>query len=276
MKKVEKVLFINQEISPYVPDTSFSLIGRRTPQTIQEAGLQVRTFMPRWGCINERRNQLHEVIRLSGMNIIIDDSDHTLVIKVASIPSVRMQVYFIDNDDYFHRSGMMGAEDGKDYADNAERAVFFARGVLETIKKSHWNPDVIHCHGWISALAPLYIRTAYKDEPAFADSKIVFSVPNDTPHIPLPKNLRDILMFRDANAETIAAKGVDIAAKNIVAQLAMAYSDGFVQINERGGLKTMELAREIGLKILTVADQVNMAESYREFYESLWQEDAED
>ena len=269
MKKVERILFINQEISPYVPDGNFSLLCRRTPQQVQEAGMQVRTFMPRWGCINERRNQLHEVIRLSGMNIIIDDSDHTLVIKVASIPAVRMQVYFIDNDDYFHRAGMMTSEEGKDYADNAERAVFYARGVLETIKKSHWNPDVIHCHGWISALVPLFIRTAYRDEPAFANAKVVFSVPNDTPHIPLAKNLRDILAFRDITAETIAEKGVDLSAKNAIAQLALAYSDGFVQINERGGLKTMELAREKGLQILPAVEPEKLAEKYKEFYEGL-------
>lgn len=269
MKKVEKVLFINQEISPYVPDTSFSLTGCRTPQAMQEHGIQVRTFMPRWGCINERRNQLHEVIRLSGMNIIIDDSDHTLVIKVASIPSARMQVYFIDNDDYFHRSGMMCSDDGKDYADNAERAAFFARGVLETIKKSHWVPDVVHCHGWFAALAPLYIRTAYKDEPAFADAKVVFSVPNDSPHIPSVKNLMSVLAFRDISAEAVTARGVDLTARNVMAQLALAYSDGFVQINERGGLKTMELARQRGLKVLPAAGVVDVSEAYREFYEGL-------
>ena len=160
----KKILFITQEMVPYVDDSAMSLSGRSIPQAVQENGREIRTFMPRWGIINERRNQLHEVIRLSGMNIIIDDTDHPLIIKVASIQSARMQVYFIDNDDYFHHRAMMNDADGSEYEDNAERAIFYARGVLETVKKLRWCPDVIHCHGWMSAIAPLYIRTAYKDE----------------------------------------------------------------------------------------------------------------
>ena len=170
----KKVLFITQEITPYVPDSELSVIGRDLPQAIQDKGREIRTFMPKWGNINERRNQLHEVIRLSGMNLIIDDTDHPLIIKVASIQAARRQVYFIDNDDYFSHRQMTTDEDGNDYDDNGERAIFYARGVLETVKKLRWCPDIIHCHGWISAMVPLYIKKAYNEEPSFSDSKVIF------------------------------------------------------------------------------------------------------
>ena len=147
----KKILFINQEISPYVPDNNLSLMGKDLPQAMQERNHEIRTFMPKWSIINERRGQLHEVIRLSGMNLIIDDTDHPLIIKVASIQSARIQVYFIDNDDYFGKRLMQKDEVGEDYIDNGERAIFFARGVLETVKKLRWVPDIIHCQGWMSA-----------------------------------------------------------------------------------------------------------------------------
>ena len=172
----KKVLFINQEITPYVPETNMSIMGRDLPQKAQEAGLEIRTFMPKWGNINERRGQLHEVIRLSGMNLIIDDTDHPLIIKVASIPQSRIQVYFIDNDDYFTKRQMTTDEAGEEYADNGERAIFFARGVLETVKKLRWTPDIIHCQGWMSAVVPFYIKKAYHEEPSFANTKIVTSL----------------------------------------------------------------------------------------------------
>ena len=174
--KAKKVLFITQEITPYVPESPMSVVGRRLPQKTQEKGREIRTFMPKWGNINERRNQLHEVIRLSGMNLIIDDTDHPLIIKVASIQAARMQVYFIDNDDYFQQRMMAADEEGNEYTDNDQRAIFYARGVLETVKKLRWCPDIIHCHGWMTALIPIYIKTAYREEPWFLDSLVVFSV----------------------------------------------------------------------------------------------------
>lgn len=156
--KNTKVLFISQEITPYLPESEMALIGRNLPQGIQERGKEIRTFMPRYGCINERRNQLHEVIRLSGMNLVIDDTDHPLIIKVASIQSARMQVYFIDNEDYFHRKFTLSDENNAFFEDNDERSIFFARGVLETVKKLRWAPDLIHCHGWISAFVPILVK----------------------------------------------------------------------------------------------------------------------
>ena len=181
MKDPKRVLFVNSEIYPYLPETEISIIGRYLPQGIQESGKEIRTFMPRYGCVNERRNQLHEVIRLSGMNMVIHDIDRPLVIKVASISSARMQVYFIDNDDYFHRKTIYETEDGKFMEDNDERAIFFARGILETVKKLRWKPDIVHCSGWISYLVPLYLKKAYKNDPIFSDAKVVVSLYNEYP-----------------------------------------------------------------------------------------------
>jgi len=188
--KQAKILFISQEITPYLPESEMSKIGRYLPQGIQEKGREIRTFMPKYGSINERRNQLHEVIRLSGMNLIIDDTDHPLIIKVASIQSARMQVYFIDNEDYFHRKSVLADENGDYFKDNDERAIFFARGVLETVRKLRWSPDVVHCHGWITALVPLYLKRSFVDDPLYNSSKIVYSVYNDDFNKPLNKDFK--------------------------------------------------------------------------------------
>lgn len=198
-----KVLFVNQEMLPFLPESNMSTVCRRLPQGIQENGKEIRVFLPRFGVINERRHQLHEVIRLSGMNIIIDDTDHPLIIKVASIQAARMQVYFIDNDDYFKRKSPYGIEEGKFYEDNDERAIFYARGVLETVKKLGWVPDVIHCHGWFSALMPLYLKKFYHDDPHFTDTKIVTSLYNDHFDAELSKKLHKKLQYDNFIGEDI-------------------------------------------------------------------------
>lgn len=179
MKEPVKILFIAQELTPYLLENQMSKLCRELPQYMQEQGCEIRIFMPCYGTINERRNQLHEVQRLSGMNLIIDDNDHPLIIKVATLPSARMQVYFIDNDDYFRRRGTDVDENGKEFADNDDRMIFFARGVLETIKKLRWTPNIIHCHGWMTSLVPLYIHTAYRDDPFFEKAKLVYSAYNN-------------------------------------------------------------------------------------------------
>ncbi|MGN6180715.1 MAG: glycogen/starch synthase [Mucilaginibacter sp.] len=171
-----KLLFVTHEMSPFLELTKISEITRQLPQAMQEKGYEIRILMPRFGNINERRNRLHEVIRLSGMNIIINDNDNPLIIKVASIPSARMQVYFLDNEEYFQRKHVFGDKDGKFYADNDERMIFFCKGALETVKKLGWAPDIIHCHGWMSSLVPAYLKTTYKDDPTFKNSKVVYSI----------------------------------------------------------------------------------------------------
>ncbi len=171
-----KLLFITHEMSPFLELSKISEITRQLPQAMQEKGYEIRILMPRFGNINERRNRLHEVIRLSGMNIIINDNDNPLIIKVASIPAARMQVYFLDNEEYFQRKYVFTDKEGKFYADNDERMIFFCKGALETVKKLGWAPDVIHCHGWMSALVPAYLKTTYKDDPTFKNSKVVYSI----------------------------------------------------------------------------------------------------
>jgi len=193
--KQAKILFISQEITPYLPESEMSMIGRFLPQGIQEKGREIRTFMPRYGSINERRNQLHEVIRLSGMNLIIDDTDHPLIIKVASIQSARMQVYFIDNEDYFHRKHVLKDEKDEYFQDNDERAIFFARGVLETVRKLRWSPDIVHCHGWITALVPVYLKRSFADDPLYNNSRVIYSVYDDEFDKPMRKEFRDKLMI---------------------------------------------------------------------------------
>ena len=155
--KAEKILFITQEINPYVPDSNLTTLGRDIPITALDLNREVRTFMPKWGNINERRNQLHPVQRISGMNLIINDTDYQLIIKVASIVGTRMQVYFIDDDDFFAKRLEECDHDGNEYTDNFQRCVFYARSVLETVKKLRWTPDIVHCQGWISSMVPLYM-----------------------------------------------------------------------------------------------------------------------
>jgi starch synthase len=204
MEKAKKILYLTQEIEPYVSATSLGTISRNLIPAVQETGREVRTFTPKWGHINERRNQLHEVIRLSGMNLIIDDTDHQLIIKVASIAAARIQVYFIDNDDVMKGRLMLEDEKGRLYKDNVERAMFFVRGSLETVKKLRWTPEVIHCQGMMSSLAPYLLKLAYYDEPSYRESRIVYTPTTDLPESPLPKNLSGILSYREADKAALS------------------------------------------------------------------------
>ena len=269
---VKKVLFITQEIVPYVSESAMSSAGRYLPQAIQESGREIRTFMPRWGGINERRNQLHEVIRLSGMNIIIDDTDHPLIIKVASIQAARMQVYFIDNDDYFHKRQMLVDENGEDYPDNVERAIFYARGVLETVKKLRWCPDVIHCFGWMSAVAPLYIKTAYKDDPPFANAKVIYSAYNEKPSSLSVDDFKRCLSFRSVDDAFLSGLDVDFSSPDVLNRLAVAFSDGLVQAEDGACPDLMDFAAARNLPLLAYPGTDSLAESYGEFYEKVFSE----
>lgn len=255
---------------PYVPESGMASDGRLLPQSLMEQGCEVRTFMPRWGIINERRNQLHEVIRLSGMNIIIDDTDHPLIIKVASLPSARMQVYFIDNEDFFHKRGMLKDEAGNEYQDNVERAVFYARGVLETVKKLRWIPDVIYCQGWISAVAPFYIRTAYRDEPAFSDVKIVTALYGEQPNSQLADNFTESVVYRDADQEALKEAKVDLTLPDSLSRLAIAYSDGIVDAESVLSPELLEYVRNVGCKISNIPDGgEDRAVAYHDFFASI-------
>ena len=269
MTKANKVLFITQEITPYVSESEMSLVGRNLPQAIQEKGREIRTFMPKWGNINERRNQLHEVIRLSGMNLIIDDTDHPLIIKVASIQSARMQVYFIDNDDYFQNRLQVVDENGVEYEDNDARAIFYARGVLETVKKLRWCPDVIHCHGWMTALAPLYIKKAYKDEPSFRDAKVVFSLYDNDFKEPFHPDFASKLLLKGISKKDVAdlKEPVDYTA---LCKLAEDYSDGVIQQSEHVNEEVIAYARQIGKPVLGYQSPEIFADACNDFYDQVW------
>ena len=268
----KKILFINQEISPYVPDNTLSLMGKDLPQAMQEHNHEIRTFMPKWGTINERRGQLHEVIRLSGMNLIINDTDHPLIIKVASIPSARVQVYFIDNDDYFGKRLMEKDEQGEDYTDNGERAIFFARGVLETVKKLRWVPDIIHCQGWMSAVIPFYVKTAYHDEPSFAETKVVTSLFSQSLEKDLGSDFKQCLEFRDARAELLKDYK-DIFDFNELSKLAIGYSDGVIAADKQVDENLMKFAKGKNIPVLGYREV--FADAYEAFYEQLFPQEAE-
>ncbi len=273
--KAKKVLFITQEITPYVPKSPLSVAGRELPQYIQEQGREIRTFMPKWGNINERRNQLHEVIRLSGMNLIIDDTDHPLIIKVASIQAARMQVYFIDNDDYFLHRQMVADENGNEYDDNDERAIFYARGVLETVKKLRWCPDIIHCHSWMSAFAAMYIKKAYNDEPSFRDSKIIYSTyGNDFQH-PIAAGLGARAMLKGLEQKELdTLNGVKSCLD--LEKMAIAYSDGLVMNSENGNPELAEYARNLSIPVLDYqSDEAAFKEACNNFYDEVWGSDKE-
>ena len=261
----KKVLFINQEIAPYVPETGMSEKGRDLPHKIQEAGYEIRTFMPKWGNINERRGQLHEVIRLSGMNLVIDDTDHPLIIKVASIPQTHLQVYFIDNDDYFMKRQMALDENGEEYTDNGERAIFFARGVLETVKKLRWEPDIIHCQGWMGAIVPLFVKQAYQDEPTFANTKIVTSLFDDELKTCVGKDFKKSLEFKTVNDELLKDYKDDFDFLELQ-KLAIDYSDAIIQ----AGSKETEAIKYAATKNIPFLKEVG--EDYAAAYSALYED----
>jgi len=266
-----KVLFISQEITPYLPENKMSKTGRYLPQGIQERGKEIRTFMPKFGRINERRNQLHEVIRLSGMNLIINDTDRPLIIKVASIQSARMQVYFIDNEDYFHRKFKLKDDEGNEFEDNDERAIFFARGVLETVKKLRWAPDVVHCQGWFTGLVPLYLKKAYNEEPLFANSKVVYSVYDDDFKNPLNKELKNKVKVEGiTNSDLKTIKdNPDFVNFN---KLAIENSDGVIKASQNINKDLGKYIDSLSKPKLEYQTEEEYIDAYSKFYDDLLNE----
>ncbi len=268
MRKEAKILYVCGELMPYLPETRISALCRQLPQQIQERGGEIRTFMPKYGSINERRNQLHEVIRLSGMNIIIDDSDHQLIIKVASIPSARMQVYFIDNDDFFNRKFEVKDGEGNYFQDNDERAIFFARGVIETVSKLRWSPDIVHCHGWFSSIMPVYIKRLFSDNPLFSCSKIIVSLYNDSFDAPLNDNFDKKLSSEGVSVDELGLLQ-EPTYQNLI-KFVLQYTDGIVFADKDIDPALKEYIIESGIKTLDASeDDENYADKYAEFYESV-------
>ena len=254
---------------PYLPETELSTLSRRLVQAMQERGNEIRTFMPRYGCINERRNQLHEVIRLSGMNLIIDDNDHQLIIKVASIPSARIQIYFIDNDDFFARKAVITDAEGNEFEDNDERAIFIARGVLETVKKLNWSPNIVHCMGWMSAIVPIYLKKVFNDDPLFRDVKVVVSLCDDSFEQP----------FNEGFAQKVANEGVKdekladltLPSYENLYRFVIDYADGIVVASENANPSLVEYARQSGKPVMEFEkkEEAEMFDNYNRFYEEL-------
>lgn len=268
--KAKKVLFVTQEIVPYLPASQKATVGRTLPQSVQESGREIRTFMPKWGDVNERRNQLHEVIRLSGMNLIIDDTDHPLIIKVASIQAARMQVYFIDNDDYFLNVNSTSSNEAPAQEENDSRAIFYARGVLETVKKLRWTPEIIHCQGWMSALAPLYIKCGYKDEPSFAESKVVFSLFDDELMQPFPADFPNKIIHRGVTKECFEVLGEGPYSYNSLIKLALEYSDGLLLHTDNVSQEILDFAEKKGIPVHRLVDGEEKAQSCVDFFDTVW------
>ena len=265
---MKKILFINTETSPYVAESTLAMMGKNVPELAQSNGCEIRTFMPKWGNINERRGQLHEMQRLSGMNIIINGTDHPLIIKVASIPVSRVQVYFIDNEDYFTRKGIEYDENGTLYPDNGERAIFFARGVLETVKKTNWCPDIIHCHGWITALTPLYVKSAYKEEPSFRNSKVVISLYDDNFNGTLSENFAQKTLHRDMSIELLDGTAKPATYEEL-AKLAIRYCDGIIINGDNVSPALIEYAQSLGKPVMPKASDDEYATACNNFYETI-------
>lgn len=265
----KRILYISQEITPYLPATPMSLIGQQLPQCAQDNGHEVRIFMPKYGCINERRNQLHEVIRLSGMNVSIDDTDHPLIIKVATLQPSRMQVYFIDSDDYFVHNAVNDLEINYMPEENDERLIFFAYGVIETVKKLRWEPALIHCHGWISALAPLFLRTLYAEDPMFRNSKIVYTLYNDRFDGTLNPKLIDKLIENGFSADSLK----NLKAENIdhfsLSRLAMEYADTIAVASPDVNPELVEFAESLNKPVLKLSESTDGYESYLQLYAEL-------
>jgi starch synthase len=266
-----RVLFISSEIHPYLDLNEQSKVARFLPQGIQEKGKEIRTFMPRFGSINERRHQLHEVIRLSGMNLIINDSDHPLIIKVASIQAARMQVYFIDNEEYFQRKFTYADGAGSFYKDNDDRTIFFCRGVLETVKKLGWAPDIIHCHGWMTSLVPMFVKTSYKDDPMFHNSKVVYSIYNDGFTEKFHSNYGKKMLMEGLTEEDI--KTLADPGYLTITTAAMKWSDAVVIGTSEVSAEVEKEVKKLSKPVLNYHAPDEYIDSIDQFYEEVLLED---
>ena len=265
-----RILFVTQEIAPFLSETSLAETVRKVSQGVHEKDKEIRIFMPRYGVINERRHQLHEVIRLSGMNLIVNDSDHPLIIKVASIPQARIQVYFIDNEEFFKRKRVFTDENEKFFKDNDERSIFFCRGVLETVKKLGWKPDIVHCHGWMTSLIPLYLKNMYKEDPHFTNTKTMYTAYNGNTDGKLNKNLSNKLAFDKIPLENLTLKNPPTVSSLDLLGLQWADTIGIGDDTINAELQSYIV--ESGKPILGHQDDENIVEAHQDFYDKVLSE----
>ncbi|MBS9773969.1 MAG: glycogen/starch synthase [Tenacibaculum sp.] len=262
--KDKRILYVCSEVIPYLPETELSSTAFNVAKYAHSKGVQTRIFMPRFGVINERRHQLHEVIRLSGMNLIINDMDVPLIIKVASIPKERMQVYFIDNDEYFKRKAVYTDEDNKLFPDNDERMIFFAKGVVETVKKLNWAPDIIHIHGWLASLLPLYLKEFYKEEPLFTESKIVTSLYKNGFEGELNNELASKINFDKVDENKVST--IEVPNHTNILKSAIENSDAIIKGSEDFSEEIEEFISNSGVKVLNYQPEDILTEAYLNFY----------
>ncbi len=268
----KKVLIVTQEMQPYTALSEISEIARQLPQYVQEQGMEIRVLMPRYGTINERRHRLHEVVRLSGMNIIVDDEDYPLIIKVASLPKARMQVYFLDNEDFFKRKSVFEDDEGQPFEDNPDRMVFFCKGVIETVKKFGWPPDIVHLHGWMTSLLPMYIRKAYRNEPLFQDAKIIYSLYDNS----LEHTFTDAF-FRKAAINDLEAEDLADYRKEDggigLHQGALKWADAAIVGSAVLSPETSALVEQFDKPLLPYQEPEAMLEAYVDFYKTLLEQE---
>ena len=262
----KKILYISQEICPYMNQSSMGDLSGALPQIMQESGRDIRIFLPRFGTVNERRHQLHEVIRLSGMNLIIDDFDHQLIIKVASIQQQRMQVYFIDNEEYFPRRQMFHDHEGNFMGNNDERMIFYCKGVIETVRKLGWSPDVIHCQGWFTSLVPMYIKKLYSEDPLFENTKVIYSVFDKGFKGKLSDTIIDKLLFEELEANDLS--GLKNLNVNTLNKFAISYSDAVVQASEKINKSVLSSIEDSGKPFLDFPGDEEYEKEYLKFYEN--------
>lgn len=267
----KKILFITQEMKPYTDLSFISEIARSLPEKAQEDSYEVRILMPRFGTINERRHRLHEVVRLSGMNIIVNDEDYPLIIKVASLPGARMQVYFLDNEEFFKRKRIFTDADNNAFEDNPERMIFFCRGVLETLKKFGWPPDLIHLNGWMTSLIPTYLKHAYKAEPLFKKSKVIYSAYDVQPPAPFDEDFIDKAMIHNLEEEQLEAFQQN--GKIDFHLGALADSDALILGSDGINETVKKAAEEKDLPILEYQEGKEFVKSHIDFYNSLIEEE---
>lgn len=266
-----RILYVASEINPFLQTSEVADLVRKLPQAMQEKGMEIRILVPRFGLINERRNRLHEVVRLSGINISVGDEEKPLIIKVASIPNAKLQVYFIDNEDYFHRKSVFHDKENKFYADNDERAIFFCKGALETVRKLGWAPDIVHCNDWMTSLIPMYLKTTYKNDPIFQNAKTVFTV-YDTPfEYKFGVDLIQKVKMMDIEDEMLTA--LSSADYEGFIKIGAMYADATIKSESqfKNGLNTLfaSLEKKEEFLIDTIEKDGNYEESYYNLYNDL-------
>jgi len=262
-----RILYVSSEINPFLQTTDVADYVRKLPQAMQERGAEIRILVPRFGLINERKNRLHEVVRLSGINITVGDEEKPLIIKVASIPNAKLQVYFIDNEDYFHRKSVFFDKKNNFYDDNDERAIFFCKGVLETVKKLGWAPDIVHCNDWMTALIPMYLKTTYRNDPMFKDTKSVFTVYNNAFSYKFDADLLNKAKAMDVSDEALAhLRTADFEG---FIKLGCAYADAVVKVDEDYSEELNQLLDESPKRVDLVDEDENLSEAYYNLYNGL-------